>query len=225
LQLRLTTLYKSYWKNVLSNNTEGVTKTSGETVIAPQISETPKKRSRMPIIAGILAILIVATVVVGTGSYMLSLVGQEPSGTPSNTPTEYRTYSKYGLSFEYPKDMSLSEQGFLESTAMDSSGMVLGTLEKSEYEMVLVGWLRSVVALDLESTLDGAFEGMAGEWGNIDRGQLVTSEKSGDTMLYQQYSATVEGKSIYGVYGVWYNDISDRLYQLNSASSEQDVFP
>jgi hypothetical protein len=112
----------------------------------------------------------------------------------------------------------------LENTATSSSGMVLGELG-TEY-VIMVGWLTTVLVPDLEVSLNAGFENMEAQ-GNVvlDRGELVTSTKDGDEMKFQYCDATIEGKTFHGVFGVWYNDTSDRFYELMILYSGQDVLP
>jgi hypothetical protein len=139
--------------------------------------------------------------------------------------SEFSTYSKFGFTFEYPTGMSLHEEGTLESTATNDSGRVTGELRNDEYEAVGVGWLTALTTTDIEDLKEAVNAGLASmEAVNpIDRGQLVTSEKAGDVMIYQYFNSTVGGESRYGVFGCWNCESSDRLYQLIVMSSEENV--
>ena len=189
--------------------------TTGEVA---EVAEVPK-RSRKTLTA----VLLVAVVAVASVSVFIWWFTQEGEEPPP-TPPEFSTYSKYDFSFEYPKGMSMSEEGLLESTATHSSGMVIGELE-DEYEAVFVGWLTMISAPDLEVSLNAGFESMEAEGLDVDKGQLVASTKAGHTMKYQYFTATVEGEIMYGIWGVWYCDTNDRFYQLGLMYSEQDVLP
>ena len=136
----------------------------------------------------------------------------------------YNTYSKYGFSFEYPKGMSISEHGILESTATSGSGFVAGELSNDKQEYVRIGWV-TMVQFDLElgPLFDVYLEDMEADLGvDVDKGQLVTSTKSGHEMIYQCFTAATEGET-YGILGGWYCDTNDRFYTLTSLYSEQDV--
>lgn len=210
---------------------------SGETVSnVPPVPEPPKRKTRIGIVAAILAVVIVVAVVGSAGLYMLGFSQQKPAPTSQVTPKEHETYSRYGFTFEYPKSMSFSEQGLLESTATDGSGMVLGILENGDIEIVMIGWITMVMEPDLEGALAGALEGVKTDGvTDVSIGQLVTSAKAGYTLRYQYFNITVEDttifgfavshKTLYGIWGVWYNDTSDRFYQLGFLFSEQDVLP
>lgn len=146
---------------------------------------------------------------------------------PAPPTDEYETYSKYGFSFEYPTAMTMSEQGLLENTATDSSGIVVGELKNDEHELIFAGWLNTVVAPDLEVSLEGAFGGMVQSEGttNLERGELVEATKAGHAMIYQYYTVTIEGEAFHGIYGVWYCETNQRFYQFNLMSTEEDTLP
>lgn len=189
--------------------------TTGEVPEVAEIPEVPK-RPRKTLIA-ILLITIVGVTTVSVFMWWYIQKGEE-APTPG-----FNKYSKYGLSFEYPKGMSISEQGMLESTATSSSGIVLGELSNYEDELITVGWLTIVSPPDLEVSMSAGFEGMEAEGVDVDKGQLVTSTKAGHTMKYQYFTATAEGETFYGIFGVWYCGTSDRFYELILMYSEQDV--
>ena len=133
-------------------------------------------------------------------------------------PTLYNTYSKYGFSFEYPKGMVISE------SATSSSGQVSGQLfAEDSTEGVVVKWLAIFLAPYLEFTLNDEMEHLEAGGYDVDRGQIVTSTKAGHEMMYQYFTATSEVETAYGIFGVWYCDINDRLYELCFMSSESDV--
>lgn len=149
---------------------------------------------------------------------------------PAPPTDEYETYSKYGFSFEYPTDMTMSEQGLLENTATDSSGIVVGELNNDELEIIFASWLNTVTAPDLEVSLEGAFAGMAQSEGTIDRsnlerGELVEATKAGHAMIYQYYTVTIGEEALHGIYGVWYCETNQRFYQLNLMCTEEDTLP
>jgi len=174
----------------------------------------------------LIAILLV--VIVGVAAVSVFVWWYTQKGEEEEAPPGYRSYSKYGFTFQYPKGMSISEEGMLESTATSSSGIVLGELSNDEDEVITVGWLSAVIAPDLEDlkdSLNAGFENMEAEGTPVDIGQLVTSAKAGHTMIYQYFNATIEGETYYGIGGVWYCDTNDRFYMLFLMYSEQDPLP
>jgi len=166
-------------------------------------------------------------------SLMLPVGCAEEAAAPTPTSTEFKTFSKYGFSFEYPRGYSISEMGLLESVATDSSGIVQAL--RGDYEVYQVAWMGIVEDTweftgDLQTTLEDAFWGMeqAEMTASLDRGELVETTKVGHQMLYQYYTLTyttdVEG---YGIQGVFYCNKSERFFQLttihNAISAKQDI--
>ena len=183
----------------------------------PTTQELPRKSRKT-----LMAVLLIVIVAVACFGVVIWWYSQKPSPTQSQG---FNTYSKYGFTFEYPKSMSITERGMLESTATSSSGMVIGELSNGEYEMVLAGWLSTVTAPDLEDSLTGGLEGMETEGTTVVEGQRVNSTTSGHTMMYQYFTATIEGETLNGIWGVWYCDTNDRFYQLGLMYSEQNMLP
>ncbi len=95
----------------------------------------------------------------------------------SPDPARFETYSRFGLSFEYPEGMELSEQGMGGvGIATITAGIVQGTLVTNVVpEIIGVIWFQSEPASSLEDVLDMAFDQL-GE-GNIaeSRGNLVST--------------------------------------------------
>ena len=202
-------------------------------ILAQTVGEVPKK----PLVRKIhIAILLIVIVVSAVASFWW-LVLRVP-------PVEYKTYSKYGFSFQYPKEMTMIEKGLLESTATDNSGIVLGQLRPEGLveridEHIVVGWLKSATAPDLEISLKDAFDALvkSEELEIRGKGKLVETTKAGHRMIYQYYTTygtTTAGpsyynfppKEVYGIYGVWYCDTKQRLYQLNLMYiEEKDILP
>ena len=142
----------------------------------------------------------------------------------------YKTYSRYGFSFEYPQSFLLFEQGVLESQANDTSGLVYAALENEEFKSVFVGWVRAQEQVfDLEAGIEDGLKGMEGEGvASVERGELVETTKAGHRMLYQYYALTMtEGDKVFGIYGEWYCDKDQKVYILytmnNTISSKEDV--
>ena len=143
----------------------------------------------------------------------------------------YKTYSKYGFSFEYPKSFLLFEQGLLESQANDTSGVVVAGVENEEVKQVAVSWGKAQErVVDLEAGIEGGFQGMESdeEVASVEQGELVETTKAGHRMLYQYYSVTeTEGDKLFGISGVWYCDKDQKIYSLatanNTISSKKDV--
>lgn len=146
------------------------------------------------------------------------------------TPTEFNTYSRYGCSFEYPKQMSLTEEGHpvFGGEANESSGSLYGRRDNSDHEILMVSWFKvEEGASVLESSLAGLREGMKQDqrYTELVTGDIIESESCGHRMLYQTLTFKYNGDQVYEVTGCWYCDASQRFYQLGVMYSEQDVKP
>ncbi len=179
----------------------------------PQLPQEAPKSSRKIIIAVVLVVVVVGS---SLGFY-LWYTGIFPTSSTSTRPSPlYNTYSKYGFSFQYPKGMSISERGLLDSVATSASGIVIGEIDTGNTEMILVGWTKIATSPSLDATLGGAFSGMSHASGvtSVVRGDLVHTTETSYSMEYQYFTITANGKVSYGIYGVWYSTASQRLYQL-----------
>jgi len=185
----------------------------------PEIPEVPKRRRRNLIVIAILVIAIVVATV-GIGLYIQTAPeGEEPSPSP----IEYETYSKYGFSIEYPKDMTITEEGVVDAEANDNSGQTMGE-SFGPYKAFAVTWVKSSTPLtrgDLEDALEEIFESDP----NLEKTEtIVETTKSGHEMIYQRYTYTEDWQKTYGIFGVWYCDIDKKFYCLgNEQTTEHDA--
>ena len=164
-------------------------------------------------------------------SLMLPLGCAKEAETP--TPTEFKTYSKYGFSFEYHKKFTVTESGFMENEANDNSGMVQVAVENKELQFFQAAWFKIIpsgfeATGGLEESLEGGFEAFErGSGLQADIGELVETTKSGHQILYQYYSVSNEAFKTYGIQGVFYCDESQRFFQLmtmnSTISAKQDI--
>lgn len=159
---------------------------------------------------------------------LMSMVGcAKEAETP--TPTEFKTFSKYGFSFQYPKEFPVLEGGMLENEANDNSGIVQVGLEGAETELFQVAWVKTVEFPQLEAMLAGPFASMEAEEGSVtEKGELVETTKAGHRMLYRYYTFTsAQGDKVYGTLGVLMCDKSQKMFLLrtanNTISTKQDV--
>jgi len=167
-------------------------------------------------------------------SFIFPVGCAEEAVTPT-TPTELKTYSKYGLSFEYPKRFTVTEMGMLENEATDASGLVQVGVENDEVQIFQTAWVKMIqstweISGDLQGVLKDSFAGMEGTEGiaSVNRGELIESTKAGHQMLYQYYNMTsTEGDTAYGIASVFYCDKSQKVFQLltinDTISAEQEV--
>ena len=220
LKLSCSKCHRNLYSWAIYPFSKGIKKLRLLSEISPETAkDVPTKEKRKPMRKTIIAIslIVVAVGAIGFWSYTQRV--------PPAPLARYETYSKYGFSFEYPEDMTISEQGLLEDRATDSSGMVLGTLENDKYELVFVGWMESAIAPSLEASLEVFLDVIAEGKANFEIGELVETTKAGRRLIYQYYTFTIEGEASYGIHGVWYCDTNQRLYQLHLVYSEEDNLP
>lgn len=178
-------------------------------------------------LAIVLAPLLVVALVIGVISVTV-WNEEEEEPTPTLTPTDVKTFSKYGFSFEYPRDFPVTET-VLEIEASNGSGIVAVGRENEEVEYFVVTWIHTV-AFILEDVLEGPFALMESDERieSVERGELVEATKARHRMLYQYYTATsTEGDEWYGIAAAFYCDNTQRSFGLrtinSTISAEQDV--
>lgn len=130
--------------------------------------------------------------------------------------TEFKAYSKYGFSFEYPVGMILSEKGLINDTADENSGLLVLT-NKLKNKNVVVGW----VYKDQPSSLEDALETALAEIKSIDgitdvmRENVVETTKLDHRIIYQPMKYKSYGTEVYGFYGLWYCNENKKQYYLS----------
>jgi len=172
-------------------------------------------------IKGILPILL-ALAVVG-GAVAAGIILTRGGGA-------HTTYSNYGFSFEYPVGMEIEELGLWDSEPNNYSGRVVGYVEEGDrFEIVSLDWISYPTApttSELEDILDEGFalmeDGATITW----RGSFEYGALSGHPIVYESFTAIIEGVTGDGVYGIWYCDQSQRLYELIIMCSDgaEDAF-
>mgnify|MGYP001085785609 CR=1 FL=1 len=163
------------------------------------------------------------------GLLVMSVVGcSEEAGIPT-VPARYETYSKYGFSFQYPGECTVSEMGLLLNLPNEYSGAVEVGVKNEGGKFFEVVWMKKS-RYSLEGALETGFAIMGSKEGiaSVDRGELVEADKAGHRMLYQYYTATsVKGDELYGIAAVLYCDRTQNLYSLvttnNNISARYDV--
>ncbi len=145
----------------------------------------------------------------------------------TETITLDKTYSNFGLSFKYPNGMTLLETGLHEVRANDASGVILGELD--EDQLLMLSWMKTLY-YDLELSLEGGFMAMEKEIKKEEEITSVRGEKgettvNGHKVLYQFLHFSGAGETIYGIFGTWYCDVSEKQYMLGIMFNEPDIFP
>jgi hypothetical protein len=165
----------------------------------------------------LLAILLVAITGVAAG---ISFIWWYNQRTP---PEEFEHYSNYGVSFEHPKDMEISE----ENSAIDS-GVLIGEFgHGEELEFIRLEWQTKESNPGLETLLNMSFLNLKNEGFILQEGQKVNyTTAQGYEILYQSFTGTGEREiPLKGISGVWYCSTSNRSFEfiLILVQSEQDT--
>jgi len=136
--------------------------------------------------------------------------------------TGYEKFSAYGFSLEHPKQWYLSAEGLLNSVSDEQSGLV--TLAKPDQtEIIVVVWADAVYPRDLDFALNDAFEWLSTAATSYSIGEKITSTINGHEIKYQDYTATLEGETVYGVYSYWNCDIRQTLYGFSYTTYDGDA--
>lgn len=186
-------------------------------LLGKEVNMTMKKMSIM----AILILVIIAPL------SMIGCDGETQTSTASDAPArpEMNTFSKYGFSFEYPKDFLVWRDGLLEDNANENSGIVQVAPEEEGFPLFAVSWVKAW-QWGLEGGLEAGFAGIENWEGieSVQKGEFVETTKSGlrmlyeegHRMLYQFYAATTktQGEIVYGIVGAFYCDNTQRAFGL-----------
>ncbi|MDD4876113.1 MAG: hypothetical protein PHQ86_03145 [Dehalococcoidales bacterium] len=137
-----------------------------------------------------------------------------------------KKYSKFGFSFEYPRQYSIEEIGMQDIKPNNTSGMINVWSESKEEELFSVMWLSGIPASNISSSilqeqLAKTLESVgSAEGGSIKKEQILETTTAGHKVYGQCYfHKTPEGDNVYGILGMFYCDNSSRLFQLNLCTS------
>jgi len=136
--------------------------------------------------------------------------------------TGYDKFSAYGFSFEYPKLWYLSIEGGIETEANRQSGTVLA-YKFDESSTFMVVWADRTYPLDLELSLEGALEVLAETSTVLVEGKRITSTINGHEIKYQDYTATLYGQTVNGVFSYMNCDKEQRVYGLTYMTTDEDA--
>jgi len=109
------------------------------------------------------------------------------------------TYSKYGISFDYPEGANIIEQGVLKDTPDAYSGVVsCGWTEGAIEYTFAVSWVKTLY-FDIEAGFEGGFSAMEEKGAsNLIRGERGNSTFKGQTLHYQLSEFDIDKKHFYG---------------------------
>jgi CubicO group peptidase (beta-lactamase class C family) len=126
---------------------------------------------------------------------------------------EYERYEGFGIFFDYPEGMVLSETGLGdEGFASVSSGVVQGITTDGMPELIGVIWFHNDSAPVFEDILDVAFTQL-GEGISVDeRDDLVASSKDGRDLLTQSFTLYIGEEETVGMVGIWFDSEAQRTY-------------
>ena len=189
-------------------------------------------------------------IIILIGVVLISITGcgskaQTESTAGVASAQEMRTFSKYGFSFQCPKEYLVWQDGLLDEEATEQSGLVQVAPEEDEFPLFAVSWIRTW-QYGLEGGLVAGYDGVK-NWegiGTVTRGQIVETSKTGPRMLYQQGHRTLyqyyialtetQGEVVYGILCTFYCPDTQRAFSLvtmpktnaGNASQQQalDVF-
>lgn len=166
----------------------------------------------------------------------LGIVGIACGGEEEREKTATNIYSKYGFSFEYPEESTVTEKGLIENEADENSGIVTIQFGGDEARMFSVSWMLLAPpelarpGYKMEDRLEGAFESMEGSqvFASLDRGELVETHRDGNRMLYQYFTATGDdGQQGHGILAGFYCLESRKLFSFSTfntaVSTKQDI--
>ena len=127
--------------------------------------------------------------------------------------TGYEKFAAYGFSFDYPKEMELSLDGRLESTANQHSGLLTASMV-NEKEKIVIAWIDETYPRDIDNIIEDGFISMS-TMGSIIRGDRVTSTIRGHDLIYQDFYLISNGKTYSGVLGGFNCDENKVVYSIS----------
>jgi len=142
------------------------------------------------------------------------------------------TYSKYDFSFVHSRGMIISEYGFLDNTATNTSGIIISELIDDEYGICIVVWMTVATDMPLKSKIevsqgmmDVIFKEPIMKYGELLETTAIEYLDSAHKhqKIIRYYTINTEGEVLHGVYGVWYCDTSQRLYVLYHIYKEEKI--
>jgi CubicO group peptidase (beta-lactamase class C family) len=124
----------------------------------------------------------------------------------------HNSFSKYGLSFSYPRGMKVIEapSPFGGEVVSEESGFVQAYFSYG-YESISVMWYPKSNDMDLDSEIEGLFSLFKSEKNLIERGSIELLENAGQDIHYMSANVTENGYTTSGMIGCWYSEGTDRV--------------
>lgn len=148
-------------------------------------------------------------------------IGCEPINEPIKyepiTPAYYN-YEGYGLSFEYPSDMTISEEGYMSDNPDENSGGIDVTNDRGT-KSIYITWLTTTepellypLKDTFKETIDESMkpEGVS----NVKVEEIKTITINEHQGVYAPLSFNYYGLPSYDIYCIWFCDQSQRLYYV-----------
>lgn len=115
--------------------------------------------------------------------------------------------------------MTITEEGVVDATANDNSGMVNGKSTGPLQEFA-VSWAKSATPAtrgDLENAIEEIYKSENFE----KKGAITETTKSGHEMIYQQMTFTKDWQTEYLIFGAWYCNSDEKVYILGAGQSTE----
>lgn len=162
----------------------------------------------------VVSILLVLTVL------LLGAIGWEAAMYDPYEPITpaYYNYEGYGLSFEYPSDMTISEEGYMSDNPDENSGGIDVTNDRGT-KSIYITWLTTTepellypLKDSLKETIDESMklEGVS----NVKVEEIKTITINEHQGVYAPLSFNYYGLPSYDIYCIWFCDQSQRLYYV-----------
>lgn len=129
---------------------------------------------------------------------------------------EDKTFSKYGISFQYPGDFTLREFNIVEDYGNITGSQIQVTPKKGIGGFQL-NWVSTHMYWELEDNIEMHFKNLeeAESIDHVDRGEIFEGEKDGYRMVYQYYTVTpIEGDPARGIAAMFYHRKAAKLIAL-----------
>ncbi|UCC59798.1 MAG: hypothetical protein JSV02_08650 [Dehalococcoidia bacterium] len=183
---------------------------------------------KLTILSLVFLLCISLTSLIGCGSG-----GESTTAAMEASETGSRTFSDFNLSFQYPNNYLIWQDGLLDDDPGESSALVQVSPEHENLPLFAISWVRTW-QYGLEGGLEAGFEGVENWEGiaSISKDVVIKTTKSGHRMLYQKghrmlyqyFTATTEAPNeiIYGIVGAFYCPETQRAFSLVTMRSAPD---
>ena len=129
-----------------------------------------------------------------------------------------RLYLDHEVMFEYPEEMSVSEEGLRSRDATSLDGLVSGSIiEEENFEVIVVSWDYDFFSYYEENVLN-ELDNLASlsEYGleELQPGEVLETNHLGHVVYYRDFTAALYNKTIHGIMGAWFCAPEKRFHAL-----------